>query len=95
MGEAPEPSWEDDLFQRAVFPLVDELLKGETIQRDPQGMSETLLRVSAMLCRLFLQFEVQPNNVARDIRVIWMQVLDLLDRLMNRNKRDPVVCTHI
>jgi brefeldin A-resistance guanine nucleotide exchange factor 1 len=92
MGESPDTAFEDDVFNRAVFPLVDELLKPEVIERDPHGMSETLQRVSTMLCRVFLQFEVQPGGGGKDIRIIWTQVLDLLDRLMNRNKRDPLVC---
>lgn len=38
-----------------------------------------------------MQFEVNNEAKQRDIRVLWIQILDLLDRLMNANKRDQLV----
>ncbi len=92
MGDNRTSAQEADVFNRVIFPLVDELLKPEIVQHDPTGMTETKVKVSALLCRSFLQLEVQSEtDKDKDIRVIWMQVLDLLDRLMDRNKRDALV----
>jgi brefeldin A-resistance guanine nucleotide exchange factor 1 len=94
MGEPRTLTQEAEIFNRVIFPLVDELLKQEVTKGDPTGMVEAKVKVSALLCRAFLQLQVQSDSDGdRDIRVIWMQVLDLLDRLISRNKRDALVCT--
>jgi brefeldin A-resistance guanine nucleotide exchange factor 1 len=81
----------DEIFNRVVFPLLDELLKPPVFLRDPRGMSETRLRASALLCKTFMHFEVRDNRLDVDIRLLWIQVLDLLDRLMNLDKKDQLV----
>lgn len=81
----------DEIFNRVLFPLVDELLRPPVFARDPQGMTETRLRASALLCKSFMHFEVRDNRPQVDIRLLWIQVLDLLDRLMNVDKRDQLV----
>ena len=81
----------EETFNRVVFPLLDELLKSDVFQRDPQGMPETRLRASALLCKVFLHFEMRISRSKSDIRVLWIQILDLLDRFMNIDKRDQLV----
>lgn len=81
----------DEIFNRVLFPLLDELLRPPVFARDPQGMTETRLRASALLCKSFMHFEVRDNRPQVDIRLLWIQVLDLLDRLMNIDKRDQLV----
>ena len=81
----------EEIFNRVIFPLLDELLKPQVYQRDPQGMSETRLRASALLCKAFMHFEVRENSSKADIRILWIQILDLLDRLMNIKKGDQLV----
>ena len=80
----------EELFNRVIFPLLDELLKSPTFLRDPTGMPETRLRASALLAKAFMHLEARENQQA-DIRVIWIQVLDLMDRLMYIDRRDPMV----
>jgi len=80
----------EDIFNRVAFPLVDELLKPQVFLRDPRGMAETRLRSSALLCKAFMHFEVRDNRPNVDIRLLWIQVLDLLDRLMNTDKKDQI-----
>lgn len=84
-------SYVEEIFNRAVFPLIDELLKPQVFQRDAAGMSETRLRASTLLCKVFLHFEIKQSSEEKDIRVLWIQILDLLDRLMNIDKRGPLV----
>ncbi|KAI0637119.1 Sec7-domain-containing protein [Trametes polyzona] len=79
----------EDIFNRVIFPLLDELLKPQTLMRDPMGLPETRLRACALLCKAFMQFEARENQTA-DIRVLWIQVLDLLDRLMHVDRRDQL-----
>jgi golgi-specific brefeldin A-resistance guanine nucleotide exchange factor 1 len=84
----------EEIFNRVVFPLLDDLLRPQVYQRDPQGMSETRLRASALLCKAFMHFEVRENSSNPDIRILWIQILDLLDRMMNINKGDQLVTLH-
>ncbi len=80
----------EEVFNRVIFPLLDELLKQQVFMHDPMGMPETRLRASALLCKVFMQFEAREGQTA-DIRVLWIQVLDLLDRLMHVDRRDQLV----
>ena len=54
------------------------------------GIPETRLRASNLLCKAFMHFEARDSQ-KEDIRVLWIQVLDLLDRLMNIDRRDQLV----
>ncbi|KAJ7702369.1 hypothetical protein B0H17DRAFT_1167206 [Mycena rosella] len=80
----------EEIFNRVIFPLLDELLKPQVFQRDPRGMPETRLRASALLCKAFMHFEVRDSQAKADIRILWIQILDLLDRLMNIDKGDQL-----
>jgi len=80
----------DEIFNRVIFPLLDELLKPSVFLRDPRGMAETRLRASALLCKAFMHFEVRENEPNADIMLLWIQVLDLLDRLMNIDNKDQL-----
>ncbi|KAJ3572817.1 hypothetical protein NP233_g2836 [Leucocoprinus birnbaumii] len=79
----------EDVFNRVVFPLLDELLKPQTYHRDPLGVPETRLRACALLCKVFMHLEVR-ENVKTDFRILWIQILDLLDRLMNIDRGDQL-----
>ncbi|PPQ64019.1 hypothetical protein CVT24_009393 [Panaeolus cyanescens] len=85
-----EQSKVEEVFNRVIFPLVDELLKPQAISRDPQGMSETRLRGAALLCKVFMHLELRESRVGTDFRLLWIQVLDLLDRLMNVKRGDQL-----
>ncbi|KAF9567638.1 Sec7-domain-containing protein [Agrocybe pediades] len=80
----------EEVFNRVVFPLVDELLRPQVAARDPQGIPETRLRGSALLCKVFMHLELRESRVKTDFRLLWIQVLDLLDRLMNVNRGDQL-----
>lgn len=80
----------EDVFNRVVFPLLDELLKPQTYQRDPLGMSETRVKACALLCKSFMHLEVR-EDVKADFKNFWIRILDLLDRLMNIDHGDQLV----
>ncbi|KAG6819604.1 hypothetical protein H0H93_010328 [Arthromyces matolae] len=80
----------EELFNRVVFPLLDDLLRPEILQRDPQGMPETRLRASALLCKTFMHLDLREGQNKADFRILWIQILDLLDRLMNIDRNDQL-----
>ena len=81
----------ESIFNKVLFPFIDDLLKPQVFQLDPRGMPETRLRASALLCKVFMQYEVNDAAKQKDIRLLLIEVLDLLDRLMNADKRDQLV----
>lgn len=83
----------EEIFNRVIFPLVDELLRPQVAAKDPQGMVETRMRGSALLCKVFMHLELRESRVNTDFRLLWIQVLDLLDRLMNVSRGDQLVST--
>lgn len=87
---AAEQSQVEDIFNRVIFPLLDDLLRPQVYQRDPQGMAETRLRGSALLCKVFMHLELRETVIQADFRLLWIQILDLLDRLMNVDKGDQL-----
>jgi len=58
--------------------------------RDPQGMSETRLRASTLLCKSFLHFCVRSVEDIEATGKVWLFILDILDRFMHSGKRDQL-----
>jgi len=77
----------DEVFNRVIFPLLDDLLKLHIFQRDAQGMTLTRLHACGLLCNVFMQLAIRPSEQAVDLRVLWIQILDLLDRLMSIDRK--------
>lgn len=88
-------------FRSVLFPILDELLKPQVFMLDPQGMEETRLKLMGLICRVFLVFLSEMEDVQKDgklaaegneeLKRLWLEVLDCLDRLMNSGKPDQVV----
>ncbi|KAH7889929.1 hypothetical protein F5I97DRAFT_1924441 [Phlebopus sp. FC_14] len=76
----------EEVFNSVVFPFIDDLMKPKIYFMDPYDMPETRLRASALLCKTFMHFEVRENHGKRDVKILWMEVLDLLDRMMTAEK---------
>jgi len=53
-------------------------------------MIESRLRGSALLCKVFMHLELRESRAKTDFRLLWIQVLDLLDRLMNVSRGDQL-----
>ncbi|EIW72629.1 hypothetical protein TREMEDRAFT_41874 [Tremella mesenterica DSM 1558] len=73
------------IFDRVLFPIMDELLKPQVYERDPSGMGETRLRAATLLCKVFLQYVVRlaEGNL---ISGMFVRVLDRLERFMKGEK---------
>lgn len=81
------------VFERLIFPMLDELLKPQVFRRDPEGMGETRLRASALLCKIFLHYLVQLSQKQgmSGMTDLWMKILGYLDRFMHSGRRDQMV----
>ncbi|OAV97389.1 hypothetical protein, variant [Puccinia triticina 1-1 BBBD Race 1] len=79
------------IFERVLFPVLEELLKPQVFRRDPDGMGETRLRASGLLCKIFLHYLVQlsQQGMAR-MTELWLQILGFLDRFMHSGRRDQM-----
>lgn len=79
------------IFSQVLFPLVTQLLKPEVYQSDPVGMSETRVRASALLCRIYLHYlsELAEWDGLLDL---WLKIIAVMDRLMNSGQGDNLVC---
>lgn len=79
------------IFERVLFPVLEELLKPQVFRRDPEGMGETRLRASGLLCKIFLHYLVQlsQQGMAR-MTELWLQILGFLDRFMHSGRRDQM-----
>lgn len=77
------------LFDEVLFPLILRLLKPEVYHSDPIGMSETRVQAATLVCKIFLRFLDQlPNR--EGMLPLWLQILDILDRMMNSGQSDSL-----
>ncbi|WRT64093.1 uncharacterized protein IL334_001022 [Kwoniella shivajii] len=77
------------IFDRVLFPVLEELLKPQNHERDPRGMNETRLKAATLLCKIFLQYVVRlvEKGNAKMVEGLFVGVLDKLERFM-RGERD-------
>ncbi|BGP04186.1 GDP/GTP exchange factor for ARF [Rhodotorula toruloides] len=94
---APEILQNDDvdltiIFERVFFPLLEELLKPQVFRRDPEGMGETRLRASALLCKIFLQYltQLSERQGMQTMTELWLKILGYQDRFMHSGRRDQM-----
>ncbi|GAA5820135.1 hypothetical protein JCM3770_005386 [Rhodotorula araucariae] len=80
------------IFERVFFPLLEELLKPQVFRRDPEGMGETRLRASALLCKVFLQYltQLSERQGMRTMTELWLKILGFQDRFMHSGRRDQM-----
>lgn len=90
------------IFSQIIFPLMNSLLQLVTLARDPNGIPETRLRASMMLCKVFLHFKARPLEQQRggqdenDIKDIWLGVLEFQDHFMHSGRQpDQLVCASL
>ncbi|KAJ5159991.1 uncharacterized protein N7482_006995 [Penicillium canariense] len=77
------------IFDEVLFPLILRLLKPEVYHSDPFGMGETRVQAATLVCKIFLRFLDQlPNR--EGMLPLWLQILDILDRMMNSGQSDSL-----
>ncbi|KAG8733753.1 GDP/GTP exchange factor for ARF [Ceratobasidium sp. 428] len=70
--------------------MIDELLKPPLAARDPDGIIETRLRASALLCRSFLHIQAHVEMLGPETSALWMKIIDVLQQLMQTGGRDQL-----
>jgi brefeldin A-resistance guanine nucleotide exchange factor 1 len=82
------------IFDRVLFPVLDELLKPAVYERDHAGAAEMRLRAATLLCKVFLQHVVNLTEASTVVGAQFVRVLDKLERFM-RGDRDMLVSRRI
>ena len=82
------------IFGEVLFPLITQLLKPEVYQSDPVGMSETRVRASTLLCKVFLHYLVMLSEW-EGMLDLWLKIISIMDRLINSGQGDNLVCPPI
>ena len=80
----PENDEWNNIFGEVLFPMVNMLLKPETYQTDPYGMSETRVQAAQLLSRIFLHYLVLRGEGEWDgVLELWTRILAIMDRFLN------------
>ncbi|XP_066304243.1 Golgi-specific brefeldin A-resistance guanine nucleotide exchange factor 1-like isoform X1 [Branchiostoma lanceolatum] len=77
--------WES-CFNKVLFPLLTKLLENISPD-DTVGMEETRMRVSALLCKVFLQ-HLGPLLSLSTFTALWLTILDFMDKYMHVDNSD-------
>ncbi len=78
------------IFSKVLFPLILRLLKPEVFTVDRDGMSEMRVQSASLLCKVFLQYLVLLSEWDGMLD-LWVQIIDVMDRLMNSGQGDSLV----
>jgi brefeldin A-resistance guanine nucleotide exchange factor 1 len=89
LASAEHKEW-TNIFSQVLFPLVHQLLKPEVYQTDAVGMGEMRVQSAQLLCKIFLHHLVMLSEWD-GMHDLWMQILDMMDRLMNSGQGDTLV----
>jgi brefeldin A-resistance guanine nucleotide exchange factor 1 len=83
------PEWES-VFNKVLFPLLLKLLETTNIVDQVHGIEETRVRVSQLLCRIFLQ-HLSPLLTLPTFTALWLTILDFMDRYLKSDQTDMLV----
>lgn len=78
------------IFSEVLFPLINQLLKPEVHQTDPNGMTETRLQATQLLCKAFLHYLALLSEWDGMLD-LWTRILGTMDRLMNSGQSNMLV----
>ncbi len=81
--------WES-VFNKVLFPLLLKLLETTNITDHIHGIEETRVRVSQLLCRIFLQ-HLSPLLTLPTFTALWLTILDFMDRYLKSDQTDMLV----
>jgi brefeldin A-resistance guanine nucleotide exchange factor 1 len=81
--------WES-VFHKVLFPLLIKLLETTNINDHIYGIEETRVRVSQLLCRIFLQ-HLTPLLTLPTFTTLWLTILDFMDKYFQSDQTDMLV----
>lgn len=77
--------WES-CFNKVLFPLLSKLLE-QINPKDPNGIEETRMRASTLLCKVFLQ-HLSPLLTLPTFTALWLTILEFMDKYMHADRSD-------
>jgi brefeldin A-resistance guanine nucleotide exchange factor 1 len=81
--------WES-VFNKVLFPLLQKLLETTNIHDHIYCIEETRVRVSQLLCRIFLQ-HLTPLLTLPTFTTLWLTILDFMDKYSKTDQTDLLV----
>jgi len=81
--------WES-VFNKVLFPLLIKLLETTNINDHKYSIEETRVRVSQLLCRIFLQ-HLTPLLILPTFTTLWLTILDFMDKYSKTDQTDLLV----
>jgi len=81
--------WES-VFNKVLFPLLLKLLETTNINDHKYSIEETRVRVSQLLCRIFLQ-HLTPLLTLPTFTTLWLTILDFMDKYSKTDQTDMLV----
>jgi brefeldin A-resistance guanine nucleotide exchange factor 1 len=81
--------WES-VFNKVLFPLLIKLIETTNINDYNYGIEETRVRVSQLLCRIFLQ-HLTPLLTLSTFTTLWLTILDFMDKYSKIDQPDTLV----
>ncbi|CAM4905012.1 unnamed protein product [Rotaria socialis] len=78
--------WES-AFNKVLFPLLLQLLETTNTSDHTYGIEETRVRVSQLLCRIFLQ-HLTPLLTLSTFTTVWLTILDFMDKYSKIDQTD-------
>lgn len=81
--------WES-VFNKVLFPLLLKLLETTHINDHLHGIEETRVRVSQLLCRIFLQ-HLSPLLTLPTFTALWLTILDFMEKYFQSDQTDMLV----
>lgn len=81
--------WES-VFNKVLFPLLVKLLETTNINDYIYGLEETRVRVSQLLCRIFLQ-HLTALLTLPSFTTIWLNILEFMDKYSKIDQTDMLV----
>lgn len=81
--------WES-VFNKVLFPLLHQLLEPTAMSDHIYGIEETRVRVSQLLCRIFLQ-HLTPLLSLPTFTTVWLAILDFMDKYSKIDQTDMLV----
>jgi golgi-specific brefeldin A-resistance guanine nucleotide exchange factor 1 len=85
----PPTEWES-VFNKVLFPLLLQLLETTKNNEYEYGIEETRVRVSQLLCRIFLQ-HLTPLLTLPTFTGLWLTILDFMDKYSKNDQTDVLV----
>ena len=85
--------WES-VFNKVLFPLLSKLFEITNVTGNLYGIEETRVRVSQLLCRIFLQ-HLTPLLTLPTFTSIWLTILDFMDKYSKIDQTDLLVTAFV